>query len=233
MLQSNDPNAQVKAVILLTLHRNEQLTKQFGPVSGDFLRFLQPAFPDLQEITPYPCYDGHVPCLENLKEYDLIIILGSPNMVTEEAEWMRKLEQLIMDTRRQQQWLLGVCFGHQIVSKAFGGTVEYCDKGKELGVSTVDVYPGIVPCKKPQLKVLQSHKMHVTKAPDGLTVWCGNEHTPVQGLVCRDKRILTVQFHPEFSKDYFNGTKELDRLRTRLWLKWRRPCWTTKTRPLC
>lgn len=70
-----------------------------------------------------------------------IIIGGSSHAVYEKLPWMARLQEFIKAMVYQQKPTLGVCFGHQIVAAALGGTVEKGAEGREFGPTQVMLTP--------------------------------------------------------------------------------------------
>lgn len=62
-----------------------------------------------------------------------VIIMGSLSMVTEEANWMKRLAAEIVQLAEHRIPTLGICFGHQLLSYAFGGEVNFNPNGLEVG----------------------------------------------------------------------------------------------------
>jgi GMP synthase (glutamine-hydrolysing) len=72
---------------------------------------------------------------ERIDKYkgDAWIITGSPRSVNDEKSWMLNLEDNIRDATEIKKSILGICFGHQLIAKSFGGKVEINPQGWELG----------------------------------------------------------------------------------------------------
>ena len=87
--------------------------------------------------------------------------------------------------------MVGVCFGHQIIAQAMGGTVEKFAGGWSVGRTEYD-FGG-------QILALNAwHQDQVTLKPDSAAVCASSEFCENAALVYGD-RMFTVQAHPEFS----------------------------------
>ena len=130
------------------------------------------------------------------------IITGSPRSVYDEVDWMLRLEDDIRVANDNNIPILGICFGHQIIAKSFGGKVELNPKGWELGSYPINL---TAEGKKSPLFnnfddngiVYESHQDHVSILPDDATQLAYN-HKCIQAFQIFDY-IFSVQFHPEFS----------------------------------
>jgi len=61
----------------------------------------------------------------------------------EDKEWIHKLSAYIKKIYEDfpLKKIIGICFGHQIVAQALGGTVELNEKGWEIAVRKVTLSP--------------------------------------------------------------------------------------------
>ena len=57
-------------------------------------------------------------------DYDAYLITGSPCSANDSDPWIETLQQFVRDCVDSQQKLVGICFGHQLIARALGGTVE-------------------------------------------------------------------------------------------------------------
>ena len=133
---------------------------------------------------------------------DAWIITGSPCSVYNCEAWMVNLEEEMKNIQSSQIPVLGICFGHQLIAKCFGGEVELNPKGWELGAYPVQFTAA---GKKSQLFsgmeenaiVYESHQDSVTVLP-GNAIELARNSKGNQAFMIHDN-FYGVQFHPEFS----------------------------------
>jgi len=94
--------------------------------------------------------------------------------------------------------LLGICYGHQLLSHALGGRVERAPHaeygGAEMDVEAAEGVLSGFPARTP---VWMSHGDLVLEPPPGFVVCARTASTPVAAMGHRARRIYGVQFHPE------------------------------------
>ncbi|MFB6111160.1 MAG: type 1 glutamine amidotransferase [Halobacteriaceae archaeon] len=148
------------------------------------------------ELVEFGASEGDIP---DTTAYDGAVVTGSRSSVYWDEAWIPSLCETIADFVAAEVPVLGVCFGHQAVAHALGGTVE--DMGEyELGYRTVqqvadDVLFRDVP--DPFL-AFQSHSDTVTELPPEATLLAENE-AGVQAF--RWGSAVGVQFHPEYDRE--------------------------------
>jgi GMP synthase (glutamine-hydrolysing) len=115
---------------------------------------------------------------------------------------------------------MGICYGHQLLCKTLAGrdAVRASPKGLEAGWGEVEFSDsgrarlGVARRER----VWQHHFDEVTRVPPGAEVIATNSHTEIQAFIDQERRLLGVQFHPEFDKEegnqIFSGLS--DELRT-------------------
>ena len=137
-------------------------------------------------------------------KYDAWIITGSASSVMDNNKWITKLKDKIKCGYDNSIPILGICFGHQIISSALGGKVEKNKKGWELGSFKVNFN------KQGQKNLLFknidfsdyfyfSHEDIVSSLPDRAIELASN-NMGLQSFSINNK-IYGVQFHPEFSTE--------------------------------
>ncbi|MBU4404546.1 MAG: gamma-glutamyl-gamma-aminobutyrate hydrolase family protein [Candidatus Aminicenantes bacterium] len=131
-----------------------------------------------------------------------VIVSGSQKMVgADEAE--AGLLEFLNKNRRP---LLGICYGHQVLARAFGCLVKK-DGRKHLGEEEIFIKKaqGIFSAFPPVFKMRQSHEEIVER--DGafglhFRVLAENAAGRVEAIVHREYPLYGVQFHPEKSGQF-------------------------------
>jgi GMP synthase (glutamine-hydrolysing) len=132
-----------------------------------------------------------------------IIITGSPASTYGSDTWIPRSEAFLWRAADRGVPLYGVCFGHQLLAQTFGGKVEKCPHGWELGTATViqtergkqDPLFAYVP---ESFIAQMSHGDVVTELPPGAIALAHNTHWSYQAFALGDC-IWGTQFHPEFT----------------------------------
>lgn len=136
---------------------------------------------------------------------DVWLLTGSKHGAYEDHPFIPPLEELIRAIHTSGRRMLGICFGHQIIAKALGGTVEKFEGGWAVGRQSYEIAP------LGQLHLNAWHQDQVTKLPEGAEVLGGNDFCRNAALLY-DDHILTIQPHPELSPaiigDYLTARAE-------------------------
>lgn len=184
----------------------------------------------------------------NLADYDAVILSGSRYNMTEDhpwlplaAEWLRRAVREreafyshrcdgdVSTTRSQRPPppILGICFGHQLLSHALGGAVDWNPAGRECGTLRIEQTSTLAPAASGPRDdahadgnphVLDNHDdvlVRVASLPAAFDVIAYHNQTVTclpKTSVClfrsvRDRHqvvrhgplVYSVQFHPEFS----------------------------------
>jgi len=97
--------------------------------------------------------------------------------------------------------ILGICFGHQIISKELGGRVKK-SKFREFGLAEIKKVNNSLLIKnffnnKNTNNVWMSHADHVSKLPKGFKVVASSKNSKFTIIENNKKKYYGVQFHPE------------------------------------
>ena len=103
--------------------------------------------------------------------------------------------------------VLGICYGHQLMSYLLGGTVSrsaVSEYGKTQAQILTDspLFAGL----DTQQSVLMSHADYVAEPPAGFTCIASTHDCPTAALQNQKKKLFSVQFHPEVTHTE-NGMK--------------------------
>lgn len=132
-----------------------------------------------------------------------IIITGSHAMVTDNLIWSLAIEAWIPNVIESGVPLLGICYGHQLLGRALGGTVGYNPQGREVGTVRILLKPEAAedPIFRMLNPVFHAHTIHeqsVLELPPGAVCLASNGHERHHAF-----RIGScawgVQFHPEYT----------------------------------
>jgi GMP synthase (glutamine-hydrolysing) len=125
-----------------------------------------------------------------------IILSGGPLNVYE-------IEKYSFDKKIIQREIpvLGICFGHQILSKVNGGRVKQ-SKHREFGLANIVKKKDSLLIKnffknKKVVKVWMSHADQVSKLPKNFNVIASSQNSKFAIVENRFKKFYGVQFHPE------------------------------------
>ncbi|PWN50129.1 class I glutamine amidotransferase-like protein [Violaceomyces palustris] len=127
------------------------------------------------QIRPYDVVDKmEYPDEGQLRDglWDAIMITGSASSATQELAWNVKLAEFIRRTAEDHPLvrIIGICYGHQIIARAFGAKVEENEKGWELSTTEVELNEEgqeLLNYKPDEgiMRIQQVHKDHVSQVP--------------------------------------------------------------------
>ena len=185
--------------ILQCGHVRDELVPQHGRYPEMFSALLTQADPTLT-FTLYDAKHDNLP--SDVNACDAYLITGSRHSVNEELPWISRLEDFIRDLHAAQKKIIGICFGHQLIAKALGGKVIKSPGGWGVGMSKNKITQQKSWMNPPldKFNLLVSHQDQVVELPPGAEVLASNEACPFYMIQIGNN--LTVQGHPEFSKDY-------------------------------
>ncbi|MGY4285258.1 GMP synthase-like glutamine amidotransferase [Bradyrhizobium sp. LM2.7] len=140
---------------------------------------------------------------------EAILITGAAAGVYDGLDWIEPLEEFVRKAYANKTPMVGVCFGHQLIAQALGGTVRQSEKGWGIGRHVYRVLPDNGVVDGEQLAIAASHQDQVIEAPkDALTI-LSSDFTPHAGLLYANGATLTVQPHPEFDVEFAEVCCEL------------------------
>jgi GMP synthase-like glutamine amidotransferase len=137
--------------------------------------------------------------LPDVEGLEAILITGSAAGVYDAFDWIAPLEGFVRTAHDNKVPMVGVCFGHQLIAQALGGTVRKSEKGWGIGRHVYDVALGNGVIEGTHIAIACSHQDQVITPPAGARTILSSDFTPHAGLLYAGGTTLSVQPHPEFS----------------------------------
>ncbi|MFB6296146.1 MAG: type 1 glutamine amidotransferase [Halobacteriales archaeon] len=164
------------------------LNASYGEYTGpNFRRELD------ADLVEFEANEGDLP---GTFDFDGFVVTGSRASVYWEDSWIADLIDWTREAIDRGLPCLGVCYGHQVVAEALGGTVEHMGE-YEIGYREVErvgdsrLLAGV----DDSFTVFTTHQDAVTELPPGAEPIAENEYGN-HGF--RTDGVFTVQFHPEY-----------------------------------
>jgi GMP synthase-like glutamine amidotransferase len=178
----------------------DHVSERFRHLSGDYADMFGALFGDL-ELQPFDVCNGQVPA--SPRECDAWVCSGSRRSVYDDDAWIEPAARFVREVHDAEVPFVGICFGHQLLAHALGGTVEKSAYGWGVGIHPVRVLRP-EPWMRPAQERLNLHFMHqdqVTRAPDEAVVMGCTDHCEVAMFGVGDV-MVGIQAHPEFTVPY-------------------------------
>jgi GMP synthase-like glutamine amidotransferase len=190
----------MKAAILQCDWVMDGLRQHFGEYPAMIERMFHEVDPSI-EFDTFDCQAGEYP--GDLDAYDFFVTTGSRAGVYEDLPWIAPLIEFVRRLDREQRKLIGICFGHQIIAEALGGSATKSDKGWGIGIAEnqITVEPDWLSPDSDTLNLLVSHQDQVVALTDQARVIARSDFCP-NFMVQWSEHIVSVQGHPEWQPDY-------------------------------
>lgn len=188
--------------ILLAGNATEYIRKVYGSLACLFETMLS----DPGETWhTYHVMDGKFPSDVDIHKYEGFVITGSRHDAHGSEPWVLELCELIRKLHKEKVKLLGICFGHQVISRALGGKTGRSVNGWEVGLKKISVtdsfYFKPYALKVPSsLVITEIHQDQVSELPPGGELLASSEKTSMEMFAVED-HVLCIQGHPEFTED--------------------------------
>ncbi len=186
-------------LLLQTGHAPETVAQTCGDFDAMFIRHGDIVHGEFERID--------VSAGESLPEPDEfagVIITGSLSMVTDNLDWSEYAAGWLREAAARDIPLFGVCYGHQLLAYAFGGTVGYLDGGPEMGSFAITMsgpaigHPLLTGLPRTFTANL-SHSQSVLALPANAIALASSARDPHQ-IIEYMPGVFSVQFHPEFDR---------------------------------
>ena len=136
--------------------------------------------------------------LPTLSNVDAVVITGSIAGVyeTRDRPWIADGRRLVRELVARELPTLGVCFGHQLVNDALGGTVEAGDQKRGI----VDVELAADPMfESVSNRIPMVHGDYVVEPGDRMETIGSADYYDHLATRHESAPVWTVQYHPEFT----------------------------------
>lgn len=178
----------------------DHVDERYRSVTTDYTEMFAALLPGV-ELVPYDVIGGVLPARAD--ECDGWLATGSRHSVYEDLAWIRDAAAFVREVGDAEVPFVGVCFGHQLLASALGGTVERSPVGWGAGILHIDVLRHeewmIPPRERCHLHFM--HQDQVMLAPEGAVVLARAEHCEV-AMFRVGRTMLGVQAHPELTVAY-------------------------------
>ncbi len=142
---------------------------------------------------------------KNYERIKGIILSGGPSTVTK-----KNYPSIPKEIFSKRIPILGICYGLQLITKIFGGSISSLRKKREFGRAILKKKGGSLLIKnffiKKNMSVWMSHQDAVSKLPIGFTTVASTKDSKLTIIENTQKKIYGVQFHPEVTHTE-NGKK--------------------------
>ena len=187
---------EIMRIAILMTNTDESEFSQAHPKDGQkFSELLWRVRPDW-EFDIYSVKDDVFP---KSLDFDGVLITGSPASVHDGAQWIHKLELLVLELEARKLPLFGACFGHQLIARALGAQVGLNPQGWVVGRIETQFLPD-----GPTTALYGVHKEQVLSQPEDTTVVARTGGCSIAGF-SRGHHILTTQYHPEMTPEFINA----------------------------
>ncbi len=135
-----------------------------------------------------------------LEDFDRVIVSGSKTGAAESAPWIDRLLEMVRRTVDLEIPYLGVCFGHQMLARAFGGP-ESVRKAAvpEFGWVEIQIQENssLMHGLPQKFHSFAAHFDEVAQLPLGFKVLANSGACAVQACQLQNLPVFGIQFHPE------------------------------------
>lgn len=166
--------------------------ERHGDFGDWFVTFLRKADADIG-FRIHHAHKGDLP--DDPLACDGWLVTGSAVSVNDEKQWQVPLGEFLKDAAAVRP-VIGVCYGHQLLHRLFGGRVERAVHWG-VGVHDYTVHDDAV-SDRSSIRLLASHEDQVTHAAPDSRLLASSPFCAVAASAIGDN-IITIQPHPELT----------------------------------
>ena len=147
-----------------------------------------------------------------------IILLGSAASVHDDFEWMKDIELVLKKAIDNKIPILGICFGHQLIGKIFGGKIDFLwGSKKKIGIRKVKINRNSLLKDSWEDYLIYSHNEGVVSCPKNFSIFGSSTMVATEAMSHNYLPIWSFQSHIESSKDFAEriGVNQKDFEKTR------------------
>ena len=168
------------------------------------------SFNRISKVAPFNV-TYHLPALYGTdslhKEYHKdtlgIIVLGSATSVNDKNHWQDEIVKIILDGANNNIPILGLCYGHQLLGKIFGGVVEPLWEGEiKRGNRNVELKDSMIWGEPQSGLLLYSHQDGITQMPPNFNILGSSKMVSIDAIEADDKPIWGFQTHLEATESF-------------------------------
>lgn len=131
--------------------------------------------------------------------YDCYLLMGSEFSANDPFDWIGSLIGFVQKVSKLHIPTVGICFGHQLIAKAMGGTVT--NTGWTLGSQRYSLVEADA-AQLTEFETLCFHEDQITQLPPSANLSMTSERCINAAISYQQWPCWTIQSHPEFSEDY-------------------------------
>ncbi len=181
-----------------------ELKARYGDYPDMFAAMLGAADPSLEFVT-LRIVSGDAP--GDPRDADAWLVTGSRHGVYDDLPWIAPLKDFLRACVAQGVPVVGICFGHQILAEALGGSAAKSDRGWVLGLQDYEVAdrPSWMTHVPDRFAMHALHQDQVLSLPGDATVLARSEHCDYAAVAYGDPEApyaISVQPHPEYNRDF-------------------------------
>lgn len=163
----------------------------------EFLQTAADACGVAVDLSFFDAVNGVLPAAPD--ECDVWVVTGSQHDAYADNAWTNNLRVFIREVVEDEARIAGICFGHQLIATALGGSVEPSDQWhvgpQQLTLRATPWFP------ETRVHLHAMHRDIITVLPHGATV-IGEGATADVPAYLFGEHVFCVQDHPEFPAPY-------------------------------